>query len=132
MADASVQDMKDRIEAIEVAYEFMLGYAAQGHASEPEGPGGVRDHLTRVAEALEALPASAAALAPEGDAAWLDFIDLVGRDAARARAAVGFVLAQGQIGSQLIDNLNASIHLRTLLTDLFLLDEATGGPGEDD
>ena len=35
-----------------------------------------------------------------------------------------FVLAQRAIGSQIVDNLNASIHLRTLLTDLFLLDEA--------
>ena len=33
------------------------------------------------------------------------------------------VLAQPSISSQLVDNLNASIHLRALLTDLFLLDE---------
>ena len=32
-------------------------------------------------------------------------------------------LAQPAISSQLIDNLNASIHLRALLTDLFLIDE---------
>ena len=28
------------------------------------------------------------------------------------------------IGSQIVDNLNATTHVRTLLTDLFLLDEA--------
>jgi len=33
------------------------------------------------------------------------------------------VLAQPAISSQLIDNLNASIHLRALLTDLFLIGE---------
>ena len=33
-------------------------------------------------------------------------------------------LARSGISSQLIDNLNASIHVRALLTDLFLLDEA--------
>jgi len=33
------------------------------------------------------------------------------------------VLAQPAIGSQLIDNLNASIHLRALLADLFLVTE---------
>jgi hypothetical protein len=38
-------------------------------------------------------------------------------------AALKLVLAQPAISSQLIDNLNASIHLRALLTDLFLLDE---------
>jgi hypothetical protein len=33
------------------------------------------------------------------------------------------VLAQPDISSQLIDNLNASLHLRALLTDLFLIGE---------
>jgi len=33
------------------------------------------------------------------------------------------VLSLPAIGSQVIDNLNASIHLRALLTDLFLIDE---------
>ena len=51
------------------------------------------------------------------------FITVLNRDARDARAAVGLVLAQPSISSQLIDNLNASIHLRALLTDLFLIDE---------
>jgi len=34
------------------------------------------------------------------------------------------VLAQKSISSQLVDNLNASIHVRALLTDVFLIDEA--------
>ena len=37
------------------------------------------------------------------------------------------VLAQPSISSQVIDNLNASIHLRALLTDLFLVDEVLKG-----
>ena len=41
----------------------------------------------------------------------------------KAGAAIRLVLAQPAISSQLIDNLNASVHLRTLLTDIFLLDE---------
>ena len=45
------------------------------------------------------------------------------RDAADSLAAIELVLAQPSISSQLIDNLNASIHLRALLTDLFLLTE---------
>jgi hypothetical protein len=46
------------------------------------------------------------------------------QDIAKARATIRFVLAQRVIGSQIIDNLNASIHIRALLTDIFLLDEA--------
>ena len=34
------------------------------------------------------------------------------------------VLSQPLISSQLVDNLNASIHVRALLMDLFLIDEA--------
>lgn len=131
MADASTQDLKDRIEAIEAAYEFMLSYAAQGHASEMQGPGGIRDQLSRADEALDGLAASAAGLAPKGDAAWSAFVELLGADTEKARAVLGFVLAQDQIGSQLVDNLNASLHLRTVLTDLFLIDEASGGSDDD-
>ena len=46
----------------------------------------------------------------------------VDRDA-RDAGAIDLVLAQPAISSQLIDNLNASIHLRALLTDIFLVDE---------
>ena len=34
-----------------------------------------------------------------------------------------FILAQDRIGSEMVDNLNASIHLRAVLTDLFLYSE---------
>ena len=58
------------------------------------------------------------------------FIAMLNKDAADARTAVGLVLAQPSISSQLVDNLNASIHLRALLTDLFLMDESFVRPGK--
>jgi hypothetical protein len=51
------------------------------------------------------------------------FVSVLYRDAQDSLAAVELVLAQPTISSQLIDNLNASIHLRALLTDLFLIGE---------
>jgi hypothetical protein len=51
------------------------------------------------------------------------FVAVVDRDARDSLAAIELVLAQPSISSQLIDNLNASIHLRALLTDLFLLSD---------
>ncbi len=51
------------------------------------------------------------------------FLAVLERDANDSRAALELVLAQPVIGSQLIDNLNASIHLRALLTDMFLVGE---------
>ena len=47
--------------------------------------------------------------------------------ASDAQASVQLALAQPSISSQLVDNLNASIHLRALLTDLFLIDEVLKG-----
>ena len=52
------------------------------------------------------------------------FLDAVQRDAAVAQGAIGLVLDRPAIGSLLVDNLNATIHLRALLTDLFLIDQA--------
>ena len=54
------------------------------------------------------------------------FFAVMKRDAEGAVAAVELVLAQPAIGSQTIDNLNASIHLRALLADLFLVTEILG------
>ena len=51
------------------------------------------------------------------------FLAVLARDAADSLAALELVRAQPMLSSQLIDNLNASIHLRALLTDIFLIDE---------
>jgi hypothetical protein len=54
---------------------------------------------------------------------YLAFLSVLEKDAQDSLASIHLVLAQPTISSQLIDNLNASIHLRALLTDLFLIDE---------
>ena len=54
---------------------------------------------------------------------YLAFFAVLDRDARDSLAAIELVLAQPAISSQLVDNLNASIHLRALLTDLFLVGE---------
>ena len=125
MADKKEPTLAERIEAVEQAYEFMLAYAAQGR--EDDGGGSVRQFLERAAAALERLAAAAAASPHPLDAttrqAFAAFFEVLDDDARKARAALQFVLAQKSISSQLVDNLNASIHLRALLTDLFLIDE---------
>ena len=115
-----VMDLDGAMEAVEETYEFMLAYAAQGRRTEEDkSTAGIRAYLQRAEGALAVI---AAAQLP-GDAAQ-KFLDVVRGDAVKAGAALRLVLAQPNISSQLVDNLNASIHLRALLTDLFLLDEA--------
>jgi hypothetical protein len=123
-------ELERRIEAIESGYEFMLAYAAQGRQSEKGAAAGrnVRDYLEAMAAALDGLGAVATACAeridPQLADASADFFAAVDADARVARAAVRLVLARADVSSQLVDNLNASIHLRALLTDLFVVDEA--------
>ena len=109
--------LHDYIEVIESGYEYLLAYAAQGRDTD-EGPGGSEARAT-LTGMLEAAGNIATALG--GDES--DFGPVVTEDARKAGAAIALVLAQKKISSELVDNLNASIHLRALLTDLFLLSE---------
>jgi hypothetical protein len=117
--------LAEAIDVVEETYEYMLAYAAQGRGRD-EDDDSIRDYLKRAEAALGVIAAATpqAARGAAGDKADEAFLDIVRTDAARARSAMRFVLARRTIGSQMIDNLNASIHLRALLTDLFLLDEA--------
>ena len=129
--DASVRQRLDSaIDAIEGGYEMLLAYAAQGRHTDRGAAQGPRPQLTAMLEALVILPMAARAVVVEVDAAAVTeggaFFDALARDATVAAAAVRLVLSKPDIGSQLIDNLNASIHLRAVLTDIFLLDELYG------
>ena len=114
---------------IERSYEFTLAYAAQGLPSDAGSKAGgqIREYLTRAAKAMSGLSESCAtALSQEGlepAEKYTAFFQVLDRDANSSLAAVELVLSQSRISSQLIDNLNASIHVRALLTDLFLLSE---------
>jgi hypothetical protein len=129
VAASSRDGLKDRIDQIETTYEFMLAYAAQGLSSEQASESGaqMRDALQRTEAAVRELPDSFAAVVEESDtdssAAYEDFLQVLREDVQKAGAALRLTLAQPSISSQLVDNLNASIHIRALLTDVFLLDE---------
>jgi hypothetical protein len=118
----------ERCDAIEECYEFMLAYAAQGLPTDAgsESGGRIREFVGRAAEAVTALIAERDEVEP--DAPHRAFLAVLDRDARDSLAALELVLSQPSISSQLIDNLNASIHLRALLTDLFLLGEIAGAP----
>ena len=119
-----------RIDAIEEAYEFMLAYAAQGRMDEGDHAlSQVRALLNGTATALDGVDAAATAAVvshPARDAA-APFNAVLGEDARRALAAMRLTLAAKSISSQLVDNLNGSIHVRAMLTDIFILDEFLKG-----
>ena len=114
-------------ETIEECYEFMLAYAAQGLPSDQGAQSSqrIREVLERAAAAIAALGKDCRDFVKhqrlEPTEKYRSFINVVERDARDSLAAIDLVLAQPSISSQLVDNLNASIHLRALLTDSFLL-----------
>jgi hypothetical protein len=127
------EDVKARIDAIEEAYEYFLAYAAQGLSTDQGAKSGapLRDLMRKMEQALDGLGdrfqelATAESLEPAG--VWNEMIRVLGQDAKDALAAVRLVTSRRGISSQLIDNLNANIHLRALLTDLFLVDDLIDG-----
>ena len=126
---AARDDVKSRIDAIEESYEFFLAYAAQGLSGDQasKAVGQLRTFLSKIEGGFDGLAPSFRSVVEEAGAepsdAWDHLLSVLERDAADALAAVRLVSALPGVSSQLIDNLNANIHLRALLTDLFLLDD---------
>ena len=124
-----LSDLSERCNTIEECYEFMLAYAAQGLPTDSgsQSGGQIREYLRRAGNAMRGLEESCAKAMQqerlEPGEHYEAFFKVLIRDAADSLAAIELVLTQPTISSQLIDNLNASIHLRALLTDLFLLTE---------
>jgi hypothetical protein len=123
-------ELARRVDIIERGYEYLLAFAAQGRRSDAGSE--VRSTLLAMHDALEGLDRILTTIVTfDGPAQRHDasaFLAAVRDDALKARGAIAFTLNCGTIGSQLIDNLNASIHVRALLTDLFLADQALRQP----
>ena len=122
-------ELGSRINIIEEAYEFMLAYASQGLSSDQGSDTGrqAREYLKKCDAALSGLPGVITRYVEQRElkpaAPYDAFVDVIDGAAKHSQAAIQLVLAQPAISSQMVDNLNASIHLRALLTDLFLIDE---------
>ncbi|GIT67597.1 MAG: hypothetical protein Ct9H300mP25_10690 [Acidobacteriota bacterium] len=82
-----------------------------------------RDQLEKLAQALpnlgDAFLKVVEELEDDSRDQYKGFLEVLRRDAASGHAAVQLVLAQQNITSQMVDNLNGMIHLRALLTMSF-------------
>ena len=130
MTETSRARLDQCVDVIETAYEYFLAYAAQGRRSDRDAGAStseVRGHLEKMIAAISELdPVVRECAASRNGVAesTAAFLDAVAADAASAAGALQLTLSCADISSQLIDNLNASIHVRALLTDLFIVDEA--------
>ena len=129
MSQSATDELQATVNIVEETYEFCLAYAAKGVGGlmARTGDTQVRDQLEKLAQALPNLADVFLKVVQEnegdGKEQYKGFIEVLRRDAEAGHAAVSLVLAQENITSQMVDNLNGMIHLRALLTDVFLIDE---------
>lgn len=122
--EALIIQMREAIDHIEEAYEFMLAYAAQGRAndSENEGASQLREYLERFKAAVARVQTGTPELLPvdqPGDA----FRDRFLTDAAVMSSVIELLLSKKSISSDMIDNTNGLIAVRAFLTDIFFFDQ---------
>ena len=129
MSQSATDDLKAHVDIVEETYEFCLAYAAKGVNLEMARTMDTqaRTQLEKLDRALPELGDAFLRLVEERGASnrerYVAFVEVLRHDAEVGRAAVQLVLAQSGITSQMVDNLNGMIHLRALLTDVFLVDE---------
>lgn len=129
MSQSATDTLKTCVDVVEETYEFCLAYAAKGVTAEMARTMDTqaREQLQKMDRMLPQLADAFLGVVEQKEDAiqghYAAFIDVLRRDADTGRAAVQLVLAQGGITSQMVDNLNGMIHLRALLTDVFLIDE---------
>ncbi len=120
------------VDKMQAACDYLLAYAAQAHDSEASGEEGdlpVRHFLADLEFALLHVTAASrmhmATLQADVEAlqALESFSDQLEDDAACALKVLRIVSTAPLISSRLVNNLNASVHLRSVLADLLVVDE---------
>ena len=107
-------------EALDGLAEAFRAHLPGGEAAMAGGDGAAGGAADGAADGAAGGAADGAATAVEAA------LEVLRRDAEASGALLRLVAAQPTVSSQLIDNLNASIHVRALLTDVFVLGEMVG------
>ncbi|MDE2792404.1 MAG: hypothetical protein OXI81_18580 [Paracoccaceae bacterium] len=121
--NAAAARMRNAFDVIEEAYEFMLAYAAQGRKSEESkssGPSQIRQFLIRFRSATQDLADVLESL--QSDDGGVEFRKRWLNDTRSIQSVVDLLLAQSSISSEMIDNTNGLIVMRSFLTDIFFAD----------
>ncbi len=116
---SDLKNLEQDIDTIESGYEFLLAYAAQGRAPHVEAEHPTPHVGPTLKDMLAAMTNVTSALSGSDN----EYEQVIVEDIRKASAALKFVIDQPKMSSELVDNLNASIHLRAVLTDCFLYSE---------
>ena len=121
----NITEIRKNIELVEEAYEFMLAYAAQGRADEGAGPDGahIRTFLKQFSDATDRIIEDLNKLS-EPNGAMETFIKSAESDAKTVKSVMAIMLQKENISSEMVDNANGLITVRSYLTALFFIDKA--------
>ena len=121
----SHKDIREEIEKVEEAYEYMLAYAAQGRADEGEGAEGVeiRIFIKQFLSSIEVLAGSLESLS-KSSVELKTYIDSFKGESDIMASVLKIILANDNISSEVIDNANGLISVRSYLTSLFFIDKS--------
>ena len=117
--------IRQNIEIVEASYEFMLAYAAQGRMDEGAGSDGahIRTFLERFAAAAQDMKGQAEALMAGADSDGGALFASFSRDSDVVLSVLRVLLAGDNISSEMVDNTNGLIVMRSYLTTLFFIDK---------
>ena len=119
------ETVRAHIERVEEAYEFMLAYAAQGRSDEGAGPDGahIRTFLNQFDAAATAIEGELDTVPGAAEEAAA-FLAALKADSAIVISVLRSMLARERITSEVVDNANGLISVRSYLTGLFFLDKS--------
>ena len=117
--------IREKIDAIEEAYEFMLAYAAQGRVEEGAGPEGahIRNFLNQFVAAADTLATDVSTLIQNEGEAGAALGTSFNQDSMTVVSVLRILLARKNISSEMVDNTNGMIAMRSYLTALFFIDK---------
>ena len=122
---SNIANIRSNIDIIEEAYEFMLAYAAQGRMDEGAGPDGahIRTFVARFADAAAAMALRIVQLIDGETVDGIALRDSFQRDSETVVAVLRLLLSRQNMTSEMIDNTNGLIVMRSYLTTLFFIDK---------
>ena len=116
------KQIRDSLEIIEECYEFLLTYGAQGrkHETDDKGPSKIRESLRLFENALEKIQDIDLTVFANN---IFDFNKRFLDDLKVVRSILKSLLELPIITSDMIDNTNGLIIIRSVMTSLFFIDQ---------
>lgn len=131
MTDTPVTQLRDSIEQMERAYEFLISFAGRGVGREgtQSATDQIREHVDGFEEALEVGYDAALDIPDDHDQfdteAYAGFVEKMEEEVREARTVLSLVGEQDRITSQQVDNMNGMSVFQSVVMKFFFLDELT-------